>query len=72
MELMAKMYIVGKINEWIRKRILEEEMKGAANLAVELEVDMHQGNNWYEAKQNQSYVWNRIEEENSLHLIITR
>ena len=31
-------------------RILEEEMKGAANLAVELEVDMHQGNNWYEAK----------------------
>ena len=31
-------------------RILEEEMKGAANLAVELEVDMHQGNNWYETK----------------------
>lgn len=31
-------------------RILEEEMKGAARLAVELEVDMHQGNNWYEAK----------------------
>ena len=31
-------------------RILEEEMKGAVNLAVELEVDMHQGNNWYEAK----------------------
>lgn len=31
-------------------RILEEEMKGAANLAVELEVDMHQGSNWYEAK----------------------
>ena len=31
-------------------RILEEEMKGAANLAVELEVDMHRGNNWYEAK----------------------
>ena len=31
-------------------RILEEEMKGAAKLAVELEVDMHQGNNWYEAK----------------------
>ena len=24
-------------------RILEEEMKGAANLAVELEVDMHRG-----------------------------
>ena len=31
-------------------QILEEEMKGAAKLAVELEVDMHQGNNWYEAK----------------------
>ena len=30
--------------------ILEEEMKGAAKLAVELDVDMHQGNNWYEAK----------------------
>lgn len=31
-------------------RILEEEMKGAADLAVELEVDMHSGENWYEAK----------------------
>ena len=31
-------------------RILEEEMKGAARLAVELEVDMHQGDSWYEAK----------------------
>ncbi len=31
-------------------RILEEEMKGAASLAVELEVDMNQGDNWYEAK----------------------
>ncbi|MBQ7372782.1 MAG: DNA polymerase I [Blautia sp.] len=31
-------------------RILEEEMKGAAQLAVELEVDMHQGSDWYEAK----------------------
>lgn len=31
-------------------KILEEEMKGAASLAVELEVDMHQGDNWYEAK----------------------
>ncbi len=30
--------------------ILKEEMKGAAQLSVELEVDMHQGNNWYEAK----------------------
>ena len=31
-------------------RILEEEMKGAVQLSVELEIDMHQGNNWYEAK----------------------
>ena len=31
-------------------RILEEEMKGAADLAVELEVDMHDGESWYEAK----------------------
>ena len=31
-------------------RILEEEMKGAAALTVELDVDMHQGINWYEAK----------------------
>lgn len=31
-------------------RILQEEMKGAAQLAVELEIDMHQGESWYEAK----------------------
>ena len=31
-------------------RILEEEMKGAASLSVELEVDMHEGDSWYEAK----------------------
>ena len=31
-------------------RILEEEMRGAADLAVPLEVDMHTGSNWYEAK----------------------
>lgn len=30
--------------------LLEEEMKGAADLAVSLEVDMHTGNSWYEAK----------------------
>ena len=34
----------------IVSRILEEEMKGAAKLSVELEVDMHEGSNWYEAK----------------------
>ena len=31
-------------------RLLEEEMKGAASLSVELEVDMHTGKSWYEAK----------------------
>lgn len=30
-------------------RILEESMKGAARLAVPLEVDLHTGENWYEA-----------------------
>ena len=34
----------------IVSRILEEEMKGAAHLSVELEIDMHEGENWYEAK----------------------
>lgn len=32
------------------KRILSEEMQGAATLDVNLEVDMHEGENWYEAK----------------------
>lgn len=31
-------------------QILEEEMKQAADLAVTLEIDMHTGENWYEAK----------------------
>lgn len=31
-------------------RILEEEMKNAACLAVPLEIDMHTGSDWYEAK----------------------
>ncbi len=30
--------------------LLEEEMKAAASLTVELEVDMQSGGNWYEAK----------------------
>lgn len=30
--------------------ILEEEMKHAAELSVTLEIDMHTGTNWYEAK----------------------
>ena len=32
------------------KAILREEMQGAAELSVKLEIDMHTGNNWYEAK----------------------
>ena len=31
-------------------RILREEMTRAADLSVTLEVDMHTGKNWYEAK----------------------
>ena len=30
--------------------ILREEMMGAAHMAVDLEIDMHAGNSWYEAK----------------------
>ena len=30
--------------------ILREEMMGAADLAVELEIDLHSGSSWYEAK----------------------
>ena len=32
------------------RKILEDGMKGAADLAVELEVDCHEGSDWYEAK----------------------
>ena len=32
------------------RRILEENMKSAAELAVTLEIDLHTGENWYEAK----------------------
>lgn len=32
------------------KKILLEEMQGAAKLSVKLEIDMHTGKNWYEAK----------------------
>ncbi len=35
--------------EQVRK-ILTDNMKGAASLAVALEVDLHTGENWYEAK----------------------
>ena len=32
------------------RRILSEEMQDAANLAVKLEIDLHTGHDWYEAK----------------------
>lgn len=32
------------------KQILQEEMTGAAKLSVKLEIDVHEGENWYEAK----------------------
>ena len=32
------------------KQILHEEMTGAAQLSVKLEIDVHEGANWYEAK----------------------
>lgn len=32
------------------KKILTEEMQGAANLDVPLEIDINMGNNWFEAK----------------------
>ena len=32
------------------RQILTENMKSAADLAVTLEIDLHTGNNWYEAK----------------------
>ena len=34
----------------IVKQILQEEMSGAADLSVKLEIDVHDGENWYEAK----------------------
>ena len=34
-ELAVKLFIVGKINEWIRKRILEEEITGKGKKGVE-------------------------------------
>lgn len=34
----------------IVKEILKQEMEGAATLSVPLEIDMHAGENWYEAK----------------------
>ena len=32
------------------KEILKQEMEGAASLDVPLDIDMHTGSTWYEAK----------------------
>ena len=32
------------------RRILEENMPAAADLAVRLEIDLHTGKDWYDAK----------------------
>lgn len=46
-----ELLIETSIDEVDRVRdILEREMQGAAALAVPLEIDIHTGNNWYEAK----------------------
>lgn len=46
-----ELLIETKVEEADRvKQILEEEMTGAADLAVRLEVDIHTGTDWYEAK----------------------
>ena len=34
-ELAVKLFVVGKINEWIRKRVLEEEITGKGKKGVE-------------------------------------
>lgn len=39
-----------KDEEEIVRRILTDNMKSAADLAVSLEIDLHTGENWYEAK----------------------
>ncbi len=46
-ELLVEVY---RPEEEAVRRILEEEMCGAASLLVPLEVDVHTGENWYEAK----------------------
>lgn len=46
-----ELLIEAKIEEVERvKELLQEEMQQAAKLAVPLEVDMHTGNTWYDAK----------------------
>ena len=46
-----ELLIEAKNEELVRvEQILEEEMHRAADLSVSLEIDMHTGRNWYEAK----------------------
>lgn len=46
-ELLMEVY---RPEEDLIYKILEEEMQGAADLRVPLEIDVHTGENWYEAK----------------------
>ena len=46
-ELLVETYIE---EEAAVKEILITEMRNVAKLAVSLEIDLHTGNNWYEAK----------------------
>ena len=46
-ELLMEVY---RPEEEAVRRILEEEMTGAVALRVPLEIDVHTGENWYEAK----------------------
>ena len=46
-ELLIETY---KEEEQRIREILMEKMKGAADLSVELEIDVHSGDSWYEAK----------------------
>ena len=46
-ELLIEVY---RPEEAAVRKILEEEMSGAADLKVPLLVDIHTGENWYEAK----------------------
>ncbi len=46
-ELLIETY---KEEELRIREILTEKMKGAADLSVELEIDVHSGESWYDAK----------------------
>lgn len=51
LQIHDELLIETKVEEKDRvKTIMEEEMRGVADLSVKLEIDLHTGNNWYEAK----------------------